>query len=159
MNPWACALWNYYRGPYSYCGQSKNPAYPLTWATYNDWPSQSDNVMPVYMHGYITSETITSQVCGQATEAFGAAIGYVPYFEMFATLIIAGLLVCIGVAKPVHKDASLRALLKGAGIATMAEELEKQKMEREKEETYIPKQDTEEDNAIEMVAHKDTQAL
>jgi hypothetical protein len=158
LNPGACALWDHSK-TYSYCGQSKSSSYPLSWPVYADWPSA--DVMPIYMHGYITSETTTSQVCGKGTEAFGAAIGYVNYFEMLATLIIAGFLVCIGVAKPVHKDASVGALLKGAGIAAMAEELEKQKHEKEREEKarLLSKKDTEEDNAMEMVAQKGAQSL
>ena len=78
---------------YPYCGMSVDPNYPLTWNSYDDWPT---GTYTPYVHGYITHETITTQVCGQATAAFGAAIGYVTYFEMFATFLIAGLFVGLG---------------------------------------------------------------
>jgi hypothetical protein len=114
---------------YRYCGWAFNfTDNPLTWPDYNTYPTGTESW---YSHGYITSEKLTSTICTSLTGSIGAAIGYIGYIEMVATMLLVSVLVGIGVAKPLNEKATLGSMLKGAGMAAIAEELEKQNLQRE----------------------------
>lgn len=132
---------------YNYCGRSlvRDGSRDITWNKYSEWPSST---MTLYAHGFIYDETLTSKVCTSLTGSLGAAIGYMGYIEMLATLMVASLLVGLGIARPVHKDASISGLLKGAGLAEMAEEIEKHQIAREAKENAVAADDAHEGSEL-----------
>ncbi len=113
---------------YNYCGWSVDFNEPIIWPDYKTYPS---GTMSWYSHGYITSEKYTSTICTSLTGSIGAAIGYIGYIEMIATMLLVTVLVGIGVAKPLNEKATLGTMFKGAGMAAIAEEIEKQKIHQE----------------------------
>ena len=114
------------------------------WSNYSRIPEppESANYFFKYEHTYqVTIETLIP--CSRsATAAIGAALGFATPIEIFATLVIAGILIFCGCSKPLSKtgkDASFMNLLRGAGIADIdanqkqVDELEKQLAEVKQE--------------------------
>ena len=119
---------------YNYCGFSVaegESGVNLVWNSYNEYPSGTQSF---YIHGYIVSETLTTTVCSSLVASIGAAIGYIGYVEMLATVLFVSLFVGIGCAKPLNKNATISNMMKGAGMSALAEEIEKQRQEREAKE-------------------------
>jgi hypothetical protein len=135
---------------YNYCGVNLNND-DTTWYAYSDWPA---GTMTMFTHGFVREETISTTVCSSVTGAMGAAIGYIGYIEMLATLVIASLLVGLGISRPVHEDASISGLLKGAGLSEMAEEVEKQKIARQAQEKGGSNTIDDANEGSELVAHR-----
>lgn len=135
---------------YNYCGFNLE-ADAITWDSWQDWP---EGTMTMFTHGFVREETISTTVCSPITGAFGAAIGYIGYIEMLATFVIASVLVGLGISRPVHKDASISGLLKGAGLSEMAEEIEKQKIARQAQEKGVSNTIDDANEGSELVAPK-----
>lgn len=135
---------------YNYCGINLDLT-GVTWDSYNDWPSGD---LTIFTHGFIREETISTTVCSSITGDIGAAIGYIGYIEMLATFVIASLLVGLGISRPVHEDASISGLLKGAGLSEMAEEVEKQKIARQAQEKGGSNTIDDANEGSELVAHR-----
>ena len=97
---------------YPYCGMSGDLS--TKWTNWDDWP---DGWLVVYNHGYLITTTTYTCATATYTGAIGAAVGYMGWFEIAATLLIGGILIMCGCSKPTTKEASFFNLLKGAGVA------------------------------------------
>ena len=111
---------------YRYCGRSTRTmsANAFKWNRYNQPPSGDNHAM--YTHAYMIKTTTTTCPPPNFGSAFGAALGYIGWIEFVVTFLIVGTCVCLGCAKPVHPNASMMSLLKGAGLCDDLERLEKQ---------------------------------
>ena len=93
------------------CRFSRSPP----WRKYDNPPY----LVAKYDHTYQVTVTTKIRVCPNKFAAFGAALGYIGYIELLATLLIAGIFILSGISKPTTKKASFLNLLRGAGIAEM----------------------------------------
>lgn len=74
-------------------------------------------------------------VCPSLSGAIGAALGYLGFIELAATLLIVSLFVNTGIAKPMNENASIFNMLKGAGMAEFEEKLEKIRLKEQEAAT------------------------
>merc|ERR1719453_109547 len=125
---WAgeCANYDTARTHYRFCGQSADNE--VIWPAYDKFPS---GTQVAYTHGYRTKVVTEENICPSTTGALGAAIGYMGFIEMFATLLVVSFLVGVGIAKPRREGASVFNMLKGAGMAEFEEQMEKYKLKQE----------------------------
>ena len=84
--------------------------------------------------GYIITVTTESGVCPLFTTAFGAAIGYIGHIQLTFTVLIVYLLSIIGIARPLSDHATISNMLKGSGMAELAEEVEMSRPEEEQQQ-------------------------
>jgi hypothetical protein len=92
-----------------FCAESL--AHP--WRDYKQVPANGG----LYQHTYQVTVNTTLRVCPNKFTAVGAALGFITYIEVLATLLIGGLFILCGISKPTTKEASFLNLLRGAGIA------------------------------------------
>ena len=69
-------------------------------------------VMLQFQMALVYTISTESEVCPSNTNAIGASLGWVGIMEVPATLLFAGLLILVGVAKPVTPQASFWNLLR-----------------------------------------------
>ena len=113
-----CPQWNQGPKDFTYCG------YRDGMKIWDDYSKPPPDVGPAYVHGYqITIKTI-SEVPASLGTAIGASLGYVGYIEFVATALIVLIAVSCRCSKPVHKNASIANVLKGAGLTEDLERLE-----------------------------------
>ena len=96
-----------------YCGVKVGGT--LTWNTYDDDPTGDLRDMISYF--YYTVST-SEEVCPGVVFALTASLGSMAQIELAATLAFGGLLMLLGLLKPVpgHEGSNLMTLLKGAAM-------------------------------------------
>jgi hypothetical protein len=72
---------------------------------------------------YQVTITDSEEICPSWILAFTAAMGFIPYVETIATLLVCGALVLMGFAKPIKEGTTVMTLLKDAGLSEVLDDM------------------------------------